>query len=128
MAYDLAIHAQTHDLVLTSENGVLMVDNAERVSQQIKITLLLFYGEWFLDVGFGIPYLEQILVKKPNLMNIRSIFMSAIRDVPGVSSVNSLDLYYNRVLRKLTVVYSVSTEYGFITGREVLGYGRNAGI
>ena len=62
MAYDLALDAKTHDIVVTADSDVFFIDNAERVAQQIKIQLLTMLGEWFLDITHGVPYLEYILV------------------------------------------------------------------
>ena len=38
MAYDIALNRNTHDLVV--HNDLLLIDNLERVVQQVKITLL----------------------------------------------------------------------------------------
>ena len=70
---DIALDARTHDIVLV-DGDMLFIDNAERVAQQIKIQLLTFYGEWYLDTTWGVPYLEYILVKNPNFTIIRQIF------------------------------------------------------
>lgn len=123
MAYDLALNAQSHDLLLTSTNGFMIIDNAERVAQQIKTTLLLFKGEWFLNINFGVPYLEQVLIKNPRLNNIRSLMISKIKEVPGVQEVDRMDLYYNRARRTLLIDYDVSTPYGLLTRKEILNYG-----
>lgn len=58
---DLALNAKTHDLAFNGD--VMFIDDVERVAQQIKIQLLTFLGEWFLDVTHGVPYLEYVLVK-----------------------------------------------------------------
>ena len=65
MAYDIAMDVNTNDIVL--KNGdALLIDNAERIAQQILISLRFWLGEWFLDTRQGVPYLEYILVKNPN--------------------------------------------------------------
>ena len=57
MPHDLAMNMATGDLVLR-DGDVLLIDNAERVAQQILITLRFWLGEWFLNTKDGIPYLE----------------------------------------------------------------------
>lgn len=123
MAYDLAMNVQTGDLVV--QNGDLMiVNNGERVAQQVLITLREWLGEWFLKTSDGVPYLEYILVKNPNEAHVRQILSEAIQSVEGVKGVTELEFSFNRILRTLTVSYEIDTDYGFITKKEVLGYGR----
>lgn len=123
MAYDLAMNVQTGDLVV--QNGDLMiVSNGERVAQQVLITLREWLGEWFLKTSDGVPYLEYILVKNPNEAHVRQVLSEAIQSVEGVKGVMELEFVFNRILRTLTVSYEIDTDYGFITKKEVLGYGR----
>lgn len=123
MAYDLAMNVQTGDLVV--RNGDLMiVNNGERVAQQVLITLREWLGEWFLKTSDGVPYLEYILVKNPNEAHVRQVLSEAIQSVEGVKGVTGLEFAFNRILRTLTVSYEIDTDYGFITKKEVLGYGR----
>lgn len=119
---DLALNAKSHDIVLR-DGDMLLIDNAERVAQQIKIQLLTFYGEWYLDTTWGVPYMEYILVKNPNFTIIRQIFREQILSVDDVESVESLDVEYDAQTRTMTLVYSATTSYGLITRKEVLGYG-----
>ena len=123
MAYDLAMNVQTGDLVV--RNGDLMiVNNGERVAQQVLITLREWLGEWFLKTSDGVPYLEYILVKNPNEAHVRQVLSEAIQSVEGVKGVTELEFAFNRILRTLTVSYEIDTDYGFIMKKEVLGYGR----
>lgn len=123
MAYDLAMNVQTGDLVVRNGN-LIIVNNGERVAQQVLITLREWLGEWFLKTSDGIPYLEYILVKNPNEAHVRQILTEAIENVEGVKKVTELEFVFNRILRTLTVSYEIATDYGFITKKEVLGYGR----
>lgn len=123
MAYDLAMNVNTGDLVV-KDGDLMIVSNAERVAQQVLITLREWLGEWFLNTSDGVPYLEYILVKNPNENHIRQILTEAIESVDGVTKVTELEFAFNRILRTLSVSYEIDTDYGFITKREVLGYGR----
>ena len=122
MAYDIAMNIGTNDLIL-EDRDLMVIDKAERVAQQIVIQLRFWYGEWFLDTKDGIPYLERILVKNPNLNHIRQIFREAIEKVPDVQKVEYVDLSYDEVKRALMVSYQVTTAFGLVTRKEVLGYG-----
>lgn len=123
MAYDLAMDVSTSDLIV-QDGDLMIVDNAERVAQQVLITLREWLGEWFLKTSDGIPYLEYILVKNPNEAHIRQILTQAIESMEGVKDVTELEFAYNHVLRTLAVAYEIDTDYGLITRKEVLGYGR----
>lgn len=123
MAYDIAMDVSTGDIAL-KDNDILLIDNAERVAQQVLITLREWRGEWFLKTADGVPYLEYILVKNPNMAHVRQVLTEAIESVEGVKKCSELDLQFNRVLRTLSVSYEIDTDYGLVTRKEVLGYGR----
>lgn len=116
------MHINTNDMVLR-DRDIFVIDNAERVAQQIVIQLRFWYGEWFLDVNDGVPYLEYVLVKNPNLNHIRQIFREAIEKVPDVTKIDYIELEYDERERALSVSYSVQTTFGLLTRKEVLGYG-----
>lgn len=120
--YDLALNVDSWDLVIDNTDLVL-IDNAERIGQQIKITLQFWFEEWFLDTTKGIPYLQYICIKNPNLQHIRQIFRQAIQSVNGVESVSNIDLKVNAKERILEVTYTASTSEGLLTRKELLGYG-----
>lgn len=122
MAYDIALNIASNDLVIKN-NDLILIDNAERVAQQVLITLRFWLGEWFLDTREGVPYLEYILVKNPNMSHIKQILTEKIKSVDGVNSIVSLDFDFRRITRELYVDFEVNTDYGLITERVVLGYG-----
>lgn len=112
MTMDLKLNAG-HDLAVEKTSAVL-VDGAARIRQQVKVTLLTWLGEYFLDTTFGVPYLESILVKKPSRTEIEAVLRSRINDVPGVSRVNTMQLTIDRERRSLQVVFEASTLEGLI--------------
>lgn len=120
--YDLAENIATGDFIL-QDNDLMIIDNAERVAQQILITLRFWLGEWFLDTTQGVPYLEYILVKNPNINHVRQILTEAILSVEGVQTINDMTLDFDQRNRRLYVDYTATTDYGLLTRREVLGYG-----
>ena len=122
LAYDIALNIAKNDLVIKN-NDLILIDNAERVAQQVLITLRFWLGEWFLDTREGVPYLEYVLVKNPNMSHIRQILTEKIQSVEGVKSIVSLDFDFRRVTRELYVDFEVDTDYGLVTERAVLGYG-----
>lgn len=116
MSYDLQLDRDTHELVIDPSTGdIQLLDNARRVAQQIKVTLLLFLGEWFLDISFGVPYLESVLIKNPRMATIQAVLRARIADVPGVVRIRRLDLEFNRQARHLSVTFDAETLEG-LTG------------
>lgn len=120
---DIALDNKAHDL-LVKDGDIMLIDNAERVAQQIKIQLWTWLGEWFLDITHGVPYLENILVKSPNMAIVRQILIAQIMNVQDVKSVTRLDLVFDKKNRTLEVDFDANTEYGLVTAKEILGYGR----
>jgi hypothetical protein len=119
MAEDIAMNINTNDLVL-QDGDLMLIDDAERVAQQILISLRFWYGEWFLNTSDGVPYLEYILIKNPNIAHFRQVLTEAIEQVEGVQSVDSMTIDFDRQGRRLAVDYAVTTNYGLITRKEVL--------
>lgn len=120
MALDLALGRKSHDLVFDASGDLIVIDDAERVAQQIKITLLAFLGEWFLDASFGTPYLEYILVKNADRGLIESVLRAQIISVPDVRAVSSLTLQIDNLLRTLKVTFSADTAFGLVNQSVVL--------
>lgn len=113
MALDLAL-SRDHDLDVGLLGELSFIEGAERISQQVKVTLLAFLGEWFLDTSFGVPYFESILVKSPDRASIEAVLRARIRAVPGVDRVRRLDLDIERELRILRVTFDADTAAGRI--------------
>lgn len=108
---DIAIDQDTHDLVLTGGDLVLVADGAA-IRQEADIRLQFLLGEWFLDISAGLPFFQNILVKSPNLSAIRSIFHDEILAVDGITTVKTLDLDFNRSTRTLKVSWTADTDFG----------------
>jgi hypothetical protein len=119
MTLDIALSA-SHELALSDTGDLMLVDGAERTAQQIKVTLLAFLGEWFLDESFGVPYLESVLVKAPDRAQLEAIFRARIADVPGVRRVQRLELLIDREHRTLAVDFDANTDAGLIARRYFL--------
>lgn len=119
MAYDIALNTKTHDIVVDGGNFRL-IDNKERIAQQLRITLWEWLGEWFLDKRDGVPYREYILVKNPNLKHIRQVLSENIMKVDGVNRIEELNLNFDPKNRTLIVDFEIDTDDGQIVRTEVL--------
>lgn len=112
---DLKLNAQ-HDLMF-KDNKLVIVDGINQKAQQIKVVLLTFLGEWFLDTTIGLPYFDEILTKNPDSTRIQAIFRKKIMGVVGVKEVERLSLEFHRKERTLVVSFSVRTNEGSIQDR-----------
>ena len=76
------------------ENGTVRLTEtlAETVAQTVRVSLLLFKGEWFLDPTQGVPYWQSILGIKTPISIVNQIFRTAILAVTGVKSLDSFNL------------------------------------
>jgi hypothetical protein len=124
LTYDLALGRSGHDLVFEKlpvgfagqqRYAVKAIAGADQVAQQIKMTLLTFLGEWFLDIGFGVPYLEEILIKNPRLTSVESILRAKIKAVPDVEKITDFAMEFNRRYRTLRVDFTAHTLLGAIS-------------
>jgi len=131
MSYDLALNRLDHDMVFyeipnvtkptplitpgysnVTKYSIWPINDADKVAQQIKINLLSFLGEWFLDVTYGVPYLEEILVKNPRMASVETILRSHISSVPDVIRIDHLGLSWDRQKRYLFVEFACTTNLG----------------
>ena len=87
------------------------------IVQAVTIALEFFQGEWFLDTSQGLPFFQSILVKSPDVNLITGFFRAEILAVPGIASLTSLALTYDRQARSLQVVWqAVSSLSGLTIG------------
>ncbi len=101
---DLLLDRESHDMVFI--NGACPVTQEKRniVAQRLKITLATFLGEWFLDRDLGVPYVQRIFGKQPDLKSVDVIFQTKILETFEVSSI----LYYYSTLDINTRVFSLT--------------------
>ena len=131
MSFDLALNCLDHDMVFhtsadfqnpaqpkivtppdVTKYTIWPIDGADKCAQQIKINLLSFLGEWFLDVTYGVPYLEEILIKNPRMASVETILRNHISSVPDVIRIDSFGLNWDRQNRFLFVEFACDTNLG----------------
>ena len=119
MATRLDLLLDDSGVVLRNGDWAFAVDR-EGIQQRISQVLKTIAGEWFLDLDYGLPYFEQILIKNPNLPAVQDIFRRALLSVKGVSSVERLTLSLDTPNRILRVDWVVSTDLGLLVGAELI--------
>lgn len=99
------------DLVI--EGGELQfVRGREAIAQHIGTRLRMFRGEWFLDRNLGVPYLDGVLDRIPDVSLVTPILRRVILGTPGVDSVERLEFSLDSETRTLTVLGEVVTTDG----------------
>jgi len=94
------MHIDKGDISFTDENIALL--------QRLKIRLQFFYGEWFLNVTEGIPYVTDVFEKGSNIDDLYMLFRKEIQDTDGIETINSLDLILDSDNRGLLIEFSVN--------------------
>jgi len=102
------------DYVWGHQQNDFWLNTPEGVAQAIKTRLLLFVGEWFLDVTDGTPWTTRILDKYT-----KDQYDAAIQDrilgTQGVTQISDYSSSVNTTTRTLTVDATVETQYGTTT-------------
>ena len=99
----------TGDMIFGSGDDFL-VDSPDAVAQAINTRLLLWQGEWFLDLTAGTPWAQQILGF--HAQSVRDIALRQV--ILGTPFVTSLLNFSSNLdpRRGLSVSYQVDTLFG----------------
>ena len=98
-----------HDISFSGKDFKLTSSVAESLSQRLKIKLLTFYGEWFLDATEGVDYYGSILGKNRSKQAIDSLFMKKILEEDDVTSITSFESHIDKEIREYSLSFSVVT-------------------
>lgn len=93
-------------------NGdIATVDEPQASGQRIRHRLLTFRGEWFLDLLFGPPYIEQVFVKNPRVDLIGAVIRGEIlKSASG--QFTSFSATLNNAARRLSMEFALETPQG----------------
>ena len=119
---DLLLDKDTHDVVFNngvvgslknSPYGELTQSIAESTAQRLKVRLLTFLGEWFLNIQAGVPYFERVLTKVKHKQVVDMIFQQQILADVDVTDI----LYFQSTLfsRRYSLIFKVKCRDGSIT-------------
>lgn len=112
---DLALDQNTGDILVTN-GAASLVERADAISQRIYVKLRTFRGEHFLNQRAGLPYHDRILVRGANEPDIYQIYNQGILSVPGVESVDKLEITFgDSDDRTLRVTAEITTNEGQVS-------------
>lgn len=98
---DLELDATASNLLLTDDASQ---PKGRAIMQDVFIRLRFFFGEWFLDPTQGIPYFRYVFIVNPDQRLIESIFRRVILGTPGIASLDSFSLQFDRPNR---IIYPI---------------------
>lgn len=99
------------DLVIGPEGDIYLTTS---VAQAIRIRLRWFVGEWKFNPELGVPYFEDVFVKKVNVSRVEQIMSEQVLNVDGVRKVRSLNISTNIAQRTMLIVFEAETTEGTI--------------
>lgn len=113
---DLLLDEVSHDIVWN--NGPLTREFTtqpltQTVAQRLKIRLLSFKGEWFVNTLYGIPYHQELLGKKPTKARIDRIYQQEILSENGVREIVSFNSTFDK--RQYSLQFQVKVSSGETT-------------
>lgn len=105
---DLELDTSTHDLKFT-DGDLALVSDLDATAQRLKIALLLFLGEWFLDERVGVPYYENVFIKNTNQPVINSMFRAVILNDQAVTKINEFEFVVDGATRSASLTFKADT-------------------
>lgn len=92
----------------------------EAVAIGVRSRLLLFAGEWFLDLAAGVPYLPglgvderaALLGQRYDALRTRAAFRREILATPGVVALTALQTSFDGPSRRLSVSWRARCAFG----------------
>lgn len=109
---DLLLNRDTHDLVFINGACPTTGDRVDVVIQRLYIRLRTFFGEWYLNVGYGVPYLERILGHKVKKSTVDMILQEQILGENGVESILAFSSSMDNPTRHYSCSFRVKTDSG----------------
>ena len=100
------------DLVFVNGECPTTGDEVDRVIQRLYIRLKTLLSEWYLDVDYGIPYLQRILGHKTLKSTVDMILQGEILDETGVQQVLEFSSSLNNLTRQYECSFKVVVQSG----------------
>jgi len=105
----------TNDLMFVNGGCPVTRSKTEVVQQRLLIRLRTFYGEWFLNDTYGVPYFERILGHKVTKDSVDAIFQDQIHQEAGVAGIVEFNSQFNSAGRQYSCQFRVRVDNGEIS-------------
>ncbi|MGD8707104.1 MAG: hypothetical protein PVI88_00285 [Nitrosopumilaceae archaeon] len=107
---NLYLNKETSDLELKNFNLRLTENNTEWLSQRIENEFKFFYGEWFAEQTRGLDHFGKVLKKQVDVDQVYALYYDFLKNITGVSSIESFEVDYVRETRTYTINFVVISE------------------
>lgn len=110
----------TGSLMVVDGDLVLITDKKDLCRQAVVMTLNTFKGEWFRDINYGVPWLENennsiSILGKSNKVFYESQIKEAVLSNPEVLSISSFSTQKDNASGRVTIKITVISEDGPVT-------------
>lgn len=109
---DLLLDRDVNDLVFVNGTCPTTTDIIDVVTQRLYIRLRTYLGEWFLNIEYGVPWLERVLGHKTNKSSVDIIIQEQILLENGVDQITSFTSTYDNPSRVYSCSFRVRTTSG----------------
>ena len=112
---DILMHrkgSNTMDIVFENRNCPMTLNKVDAVAQRIYIRLRTLMGDWYLNVGYGVPWLERVLGHKVKKSTVDMIIQEQILLDNEVTSISEFSSSLDRERRAYECRFKVSTIFG----------------
>jgi len=108
----IAIDPYTANFV--RENGHMRYTKSELefIAQKVRHELSLFLGEWFMDPGMGLPYIQGKIKKSEHRAILESAIRAKLISIEEVKNIIEFTPRYDKGERLLEVSFALDTKAG----------------
>lgn len=92
----------------------------EALRQHLEVKFQIFLGEWFLDTSVGVPYFEEVFVKRASFVVVQQVLKEVISTTNGVKSITRFEFDYDNPTRQAVLSFDVDTIYGSISFNQIV--------
>lgn len=114
---DLLLDPDTGDLCILNGELCIITTEEELTRQAIIITLNTFKGEWFRNIDYGTPWIENennkiALLGKTSRSFVDSQIRLAIKSLPEVVSISEYSSTFNQITGEMSISVGVISKNG----------------
>lgn len=86
----LLLDRTTWDLTVDAKGNIAVADDPYAAAQDAACAIKTFQAEVYFDTTLGVPYMSEILAKRPPPALLKAEFVAAALSMPGVATAKCL--------------------------------------